>query len=419
MIDFKLDKKVNYVVACTFGPDSMALVNMLVEEGIKPIVASVNYKKFRHSASDSARLAEYCAEKSLILETLDAENLPAEEQMKEGENFNDWARKARYNHFKRIYEKYHAAALFLAHQQDDLLEAYLLQKERKVSDIRFGYSEVTTYDGMMVVRPLLKYSRQDLLDYNEEKRVPYSLEEDAYENEFTRSSIRKDIIANLSEIDRGMLLDEMKEANDEKNRLAEEFKETILEGEELEIRPLMAMSKDVFATTLIRFVQKQADDVHLTPAMLEKIRAFLINEKVNDTFKLSDELFLVKEYDLLTVGKNFDELPYSYTLAKPGELHTEQFDLDFSMGAEDRGIHESDYPLTIRTAIPSDSYVAEHYLESVRTLYSDWKMPVRLRYVWPVFVNKDGKIIYVPRYRQGFSEYHTSVLKMHLKEGEN
>jgi hypothetical protein len=41
-----------------------------------------------------------------------------------------------------------------------------------------------------------------------------------------------------------------------------------------------------------------------------------------------------------------------------------------------------------------------------------------LLHVWPVFLNKDGKIIYVPRYKKGFSEYHSSILNIHVKNDE-
>ena len=134
--------------------------------------------------------------------------------------------------------------------------------------------------------------------------------------------------------------------------------------------------------------------------------------------KLADNVYLIKEYDLLTIGRNFDNLPYTYHMDAPGVLNTENFDIDFSMGAEDRGIRAEDYPITIRTALPSDNVEVHGYLYSVRSLFSNWGMPVRLRYIWPVFANKSGKIIYVPRYRINFREYHTSILKMHLKEEE-
>lgn len=418
MLDYKFDKDSAYIVACTYGPDSMALVDMLQKEGVRPIVAAVNYNKFRSSGEGFAALGEYCKQRGLTYEYLDCAALPEEEQYHEGQDFAAWARKIRYGFFHQVYDKYNAAALLLAHHQDDLIEAYINQKERKMSESKYDFSPVSTYEGMIIVRPLLDFSREDLLEYNDENHVPYSLEEDRFENDFTRSKLRKEVIAHLSEIERDQLIQEMKFHNDDQLKLVDEVEETISQGEELDIRAVISLTASEFALVLTRFIQNVSAKVKITPAMLTKIRAFMLNEKLTDTFKIEEGLYLIKEYDHITIGQNFDELPYTYVLEAPGVLHTEQFDLDFSMGAEDRNIHESDYPITIRTAIPSDAYVCNYYLQPVRTLFSVWEMPVRLRYVWPVFVNKNGKIIYVPRYRVNFSEYHTSVLKIHLKEGE-
>src|SRR5574344_710864 len=143
-----------------------------------------------------------------------------------------------------------------------------------------------------------------------------------------------------------------------------------------------------------------------------------LDREPNLTYKLKDQFYLVKEYDTLTIMTDPDELPYTYTLDKPGKMSNENFDLDFSNGAEDRGIHAEDYPLTIRTAIPSDVYTYGGYLVPVRKMYREAGMPPRLLAIWPVFVNKDGKIIYVPRYKKGFSEYHSSVLTIHVKNDE-
>ena len=105
-------------------------------------------------------------------------------------------------------------------------------------------------------------------------------------------------------------------------------------------------------------------------------------------------------------------------MEKPGKLSCEVFDLDFSMGAEDRGIGSNDYPITVRSALPQDNYSYHGYLVPVRRMLVATGMSSRLLRVWPVFLNKDGKIVYVPRYVKGFSEYHTSVLKIHVKEEE-
>ena len=38
----------------------------------------------------------------------------------------------------------------------------------------------------------------------------------------------------------------------------------------------------------------------------------------------------------------------------------------------------------------------------MRREFINWKMPNELRAKWPVIVNKDGEIVYVPRYNVNF-----------------
>lgn len=417
MLNFHFKKKATYLVACTYGPDSMALVDMVQKEGVKPVVVCINYHKYEENNDDYAKLKDYCEAKDLVFEYLDAADLPEDKRYAEGMNFKDWARTTRYAFFKEVYERHNAAALLLAHQQDDLLETYLLQKQRKASSAKYGMSTVSTQNGMVIVRPLLQYTKQDLLEYDEEHQVPFSIKKSSYEDNFTRSPVRQEINA-MSQIEREQLLMEMDAANDEAKKLVGEFEQKIEQGEELEIRALIALPKDEFAATLVSFVSRAPEDIVLKPEDFDKIRKFCLSPQPNASLHLGGDIYLIKEYDIITLGREYDELPYTYTLEKPGKLRTPDFDLDFSMGAEDRNIHEEDYPLTIRTALTHDTYVVHGYLESVHSLYSLWKMPVRLRYVWPIFINKDGKVVYVPRYRTNFREYHTSILRMHVRDEE-
>ncbi|MBE6127404.1 MAG: tRNA lysidine(34) synthetase TilS [Erysipelotrichaceae bacterium] len=417
MLDYKFRKGATYLCACTYGPDSMALLDMLLKEGIKPVVVSINYHKYEESAEDYVKLATYCGRLGLVMEYLDCGDLPADKAYHEGDSFKDWARKTRYAFFKEVYTRHKAAGLVIAHQQDDLLEAYLMQKNRNLKSAKYGMSPVSTKQGMVIIRPLLHYTRQELVEYNEENRVPFSVKRSHYEDEFTRSAIQQQINA-LSMIERENLINEMESTNDEKIKLIREFRQSIDDGEELEIRPLIALSPDEFASTLMNFVSRATEEINLTEEDLTAIRKLCLSPVPNSALKLGNDTYLIKEYDILILGRNYDEVLYSYTLEKPDKLTTPDFELDFSMGAEDRGIHEEDYPLTIRTAKPSDRYIVHGFLEPVISLYSTWKMPVRLRFVWPIFVNKDGKVVYVPRYRRYFHEYHSSKLVMNVRDEE-
>ena len=415
MISYNFDPTADYLAAVTYGPDSMAMLDMLLKTDAKIVVCALNYHKFAESDQDFELLKQYCKEKNLRFEGLDADQLPEDKQIKDDEPFSDWARRTRYDFFREMYTKYNAAGLLIAHQQDDLIETYLLQKQRNRKLAKYGISEISTNMGMLIIRPLLRYSRQDLLDYLAENRVPYSASFSRFEDEMMRNPIRRDIISKMTEIDRENLIAEMEAINSETASLVKDFDEDIAEGEELEIRALIALPADEFARTLVKFVSASPDHPSLSADDIADIRKLCLAPQPNLIKKLKGNTYIIKEYDVLTIGNNFEALPYSYVLEGPGEMHTDQFDLDFSMGAEDRGITKDDYPITIRSALPADNYVVHGYLEPVRQLYSFWKMPVKLRYLWPVFVNKDGKIIYVPRFRHNFQEYHTSVLKLHVK----
>ena len=413
MLDYKFSKGANYLCACTYGSDSMALLDMMQKEKIHTIVVCINYHKFEESSEDFIKLATYCGMKGLPLEYLDAATLPEEEAFHDGDDFKAWARKTRYGFFRKIYDKYSAKGLVIAHQQDDLLEAYLAQKSHGLKPKKYGMSPVSTQNGMVVIRPLLHYTREDLKEYNQENHVPFSAKLTEYEDNFTRSPIRQEING-LTLIERENLIAEMESANDDKIKLVQEFNQSIDDNDELEIRPLIALSADAFAGALMRFVSRSPEDITLTPDDIAEIRKLCLSPNPNCSLKLGNDTYLIKEYDILILGRNYAEKLYEYKLDAPGVLETEHFNLDFSMGAEDRGITAEDYPITIRTAVPGDRYVVHGFLETVHSLFSTWKMPVELRYVWPVFVNKNGKIVYVPRYRRYFHEYHSSKLELIL-----
>ena len=417
MLNFKFSNKANYLCACTYGPDSMALVDMIQKEGIKPIVVCINYHQFENTTDDYIQLASYCGQKGLIFEYLDAKSLSDEEAYHEGDNFKAWARALRYRFFKQVYVKHKAAGLFIAHTQDDLLELYIMQRDHNVKGADYGMSEINELDGMIVIRPLLRYTKQDLLEYNEENRVPFSRAKEDYENQFVRNEIRTKINA-LSEIERENLINNMLYEKADKFELVQDFRASIDEGEELEIRPLIALAPDEFMTAVSHFVSKAIETVVLEPEDFANIRKFCLTPVPYATLHLDGDIYLIKQYDVLLLGRNYEEIVYEYTLEKPGKLKNDYFELDFSMGAEDRGIHDSDYPVTIRTAKPSDRFMVHGYLESVHLLYSTWKMPPRLRGLWPIFINKDGKVVYVPRYRRYFREYHTSILHMNVTDDE-
>jgi len=418
MLDYKFDPKSQYLLACSYGPDSMGLLDMMQKDGVRPIVCFVNYHKVQQSDKDEESLRLYCAEKKLVFESLDtSKDLPEDKKFHEGQNYKEWARVVRYSFFHSMMEKYRAAALLVAHQQDDLIETYLLQKKQKKSQIaHYGWNMIGNIDGMIVVRPLLNFTKQDLLEYDKENHVPYSIEMSRFEDKYTRDSIRHGVIDKLNEVDRENILEEMRAANDEARSFLKGLNNMIDGHEELNIREIIALDQNEFAEAIIKYVSTAPVRINLTSNQISDIRKMALAPQPNMSIRLAPNVYLIKEYDVLTIGSNIDELSYCYTLDHPGKMSNEHFDLDFTKGAEDRNIKTEDYPITIRTALPGDSYLAHGYLQPVRRLYIDWKMPSSIRCIWPIFLNKDGRIVYIPRPHRSEVEKHKSILKLKIKE---
>ena len=103
--DYKINPNSKYVAAVSFGPDSMALLHMLISMNADVTVAHVNYHKRPESDYEEESLRKFCEENGIAIEVLDTKGLKPEK------NFQDWARKIRYEFFKNISEKVHAEVL--------------------------------------------------------------------------------------------------------------------------------------------------------------------------------------------------------------------------------------------------------------------------------------------------------------------
>ena len=93
-------------------------------------------------------------------------------------------------------------------------------------------------------------------------------------------------------------------------------------------------------------------------------------------------------------------------------LKNEFLEINFSQGAEDRGIEQIGEQLVIKNVNPKDSVKINDYEAEVRRLFIDWKVPHYLRSVWPGIYDKNGKLIYIPRYRREFVDEHKSIFKI-------
>ena len=95
-MELKFDKTKTYILACSFGPDSMALFNMLLKQEYKFVVCHVNYNTRKESNYEAKSLHEFCKKHNIEM------YLKSVKYSQEDGNFEAWAREVRYSFFKEI-----------------------------------------------------------------------------------------------------------------------------------------------------------------------------------------------------------------------------------------------------------------------------------------------------------------------------
>ena len=391
MIKINLDKNKRYLLACSFGPDSMALFDLLIKNKYNFEVAHVNYGLRLEAADETLKLAQFCKEKGINLHIYKVE---------EGisRNIEEKCREIRYDFFKKIIEKHRLDALLVAHNQDDNIETFFLQKNRHNIVEKYGLEETTFIKNCIVIRPLLVVSKADLLKYCDANGVPYAIDSSNLSDKFLRNKIRHNVVAKMDLNARQVAVEEIKNMN---LKLLESHNH-IKAGNRKKVKDLLKYTDEELAYHFTVACRTFVPGFELSLKQIKEFRNVLMSDKPNITIKLKKGLFFVKFYDLAEIKMLPKETNYAFILNEPCKFDCEYFVLDFTKDTSDRNVTLDDYPITIRNALKEDKVKVKDYYVSMRRQFINWKMPSDLRGKWPVIVNKDGEIIYVPRYNVNF-----------------
>lgn len=191
-IDIKDDTPI--VIGCSAGPDSMALLHYLHTNTKNPlIVAHINHNVRKESIEEEIYLSTFCQKNKITFETTTIKEYTEN-------NFENEARKKRYAFYEQILNKYNTKYLFLAHHGDDLIET-ILMKIARGSNLE-GYAGIKTIskkNNYYIIRPFLKYTKQDLINYNIQNNIKYYIDKSNEDTAYTRNRYRHNILPLLKE----------------------------------------------------------------------------------------------------------------------------------------------------------------------------------------------------------------------------
>ena len=187
------------VVGFSGGPDSVFLVEMLKKLqhffNFKIYLVHINHLLRGEDAdSDENFSFEYAKKNNL---EIFIKRIPVKEIAKEiGKTLDEVGREERYKFFSEIYEKVGATKIATAHNKDDQIETFLFRLIRGTS---LQGLEGIKIKNNNVIRPISEIYKKDILEYLNKNEIQYKIDKTNFENEFTRNSIRLDLIPFIEE----------------------------------------------------------------------------------------------------------------------------------------------------------------------------------------------------------------------------
>ena len=295
------------IVGFSGGPDSVFLLEMLLklreEINFEIILVHINHLlRGENSDGDENFSLEHGKKKGLKVfsRKIDITTLGKVK----GLTLEEAGREARYDFFREIFNREGADKIALAHNKDDQLETFMFRLTRGT-----GLEGLEGIDSKRdeYIRPICEIYKKDIVEYLDENEIPYRIDKTNFENEFTRNSIRLDLIPFIEKRynpkfkDRlYSLIEEIREVN---RVLKVEFDKYLIDGK-LSIERLKKVDKYLLSKILIQYLYSYNIEVSR-----KKIKSAedIIYKGGSKDISLNGKYILRKDYDFLTVIKNREE----------------------------------------------------------------------------------------------------------------
>lgn len=384
----RLSKKEKYLLTCSFGPDSMALFYYLLKHGFTFEVAHVNYHILEQADDDERGIKEFAEKYNIKVHVLKT-------YMPKNVNEEIWAREVRYNYFEKVAKERNIKKVLVAHNKGDDIETYLLQKERGGVFYHYGLEKISKRGDVKIVRPLLNITKNELEEYCKSNSVPFSIDPSNFDSRFKRNKIRKDL-KKLNDDEINNILIEIKTKNLQNLSIFTKYKKL---GIPNFINCYNKLFKEItikeFQLLLIALLKKKDVFIPISKGRVENLLSVINNKPATYKEKINNDYFLYFDYGIIQIIKKPKR--YTYDFENIDEVN-EVFRLNKE--AENINLILNSFPLTIKPAIEGKTFKVKGHTLKVNREFIYWKMPSYLREVRPGIFDKNGNLIYVPRYQK-------------------
>ncbi len=300
-------------------------------------------------------------------------------------NFEEFARNYRYEEFRKIVDENGFEGVITAHQKNDDVETYLLQKERGNLPKHYGLSKVSDLDGLKVFRPMLDLSKKEIYDCLDKNDIIFYEDKTNHDDHTRRNVLRKDE-------DFDFMIDRMCEEKERKN-LALDSLNTLFDSfsSPLSFDTYEALDKDEKQRLCFRLSESLDLPFERKTGVAKEITEFL-KKRTNGVLKLDDTLYLYKTSNSFFIFTDLNSVSYSFTYMEPGIYGNEWFRIDLNSPSL---FNVFEFPVTVRNHHNNDCFATRLTPNKVSEFLKRQGVPYFLIPVYPTFL-VDDKVQGVP-----------------------
>ncbi|MBR2712929.1 MAG: tRNA lysidine(34) synthetase TilS [Bacilli bacterium] len=397
------------VVAVSGGPDSMALLSLLLKirdkKNINIIVAHVNHNLREESKEEYQFVKDYSEKNNCIFEGIDL-NFDTSTSIEEA------ARKKRYDFFEEILNKYNSNILLTAHHGDDLIETILMRLTRGSSiDGYVGFKKISKRDNYTILRPLIYYTKEEIMNYLVENNIDYRIDKTNSSKKYTRNRYRLDILPVLKNENKNVNLKylQFSEMLDENNTFVNKYVNNKYDEIVLDniINIELLLKEDIYIVKKIAYkylYNVYLDDIYLIESKhIDDIINMITSNKSYLEISLPNNVVLEKDYSKLSIKNYFDNEEYKIELKDEVRINNGVIKyIDETTETSNYVTHidssKVKLPLYVRNRRDGD-YIEVLNLngkKKVKDIFIDSKIDNKLRDSYPLVVDSDDNIIWIP-----------------------
>jgi tRNA(Ile)-lysidine synthase len=423
---FQLESK-RIVVGVSGGPDSLALLYYLQMErekrNLSIVVAHVDHMfRGQESYEDAIFVKAFCEQYSIPFEMVRINVTKVMEST--GKSSQIAGREVRYEFYSKVMEKYDYPFLALAHHGDDQMETMLMRLTRGSAGMaRAGIPFSRPFYKGIIFRPFLCLQKADIHQYCQKNNLNPRIDPSNEKGIYSRNRFRKEVLPFLKtenlhvhehfqrfseelQSDETFLQELTIQRMNTVMTKREESKITIDINSFLEV-PLPLQRRGI--QLILNYLYKERP-ASLSAVHIDQIFFLIHHPQPSSKLDFPDGLKVIRSYrDLSFQFQPIKVEGYYFEMKEPGTILLPcggSIRIDYLVGEIPDGhsytaLFNADsikWPIIIRTRENGDRMTLKGMRGSkkLKEIFIDQKVPVQDRNSWPVVIDSQGCIFWLP-----------------------